>query len=150
MGSVCPSIWPRFISAAWNVQQVYHLTSNQETTALKLASASLLVLVGAMILDLSMVRFMTPTDISISQADLLSLSLPSLSLSLSVTVNCIAALRRQEPEQHIGASFLEAGVPFNDTGIQLRESFGQRLCEDLAETYRAVAELPTDDILIRG
>lgn len=52
----------------------------------------MVILIG-LILDLSIVRYMTPTEIAIPQSELISFSLPSTSLTLAITVNLIAFIR---------------------------------------------------------
>lgn len=52
-----------------------------------------MVILLALILDLSVVRYMTPTETAIQQSELISFSLPSTSLTLAVTVNLIAFIR---------------------------------------------------------
>ena len=57
----------------------------------------MIILVGALILDMAIVRFMTPNGAALSQYDLLSLSLPVMSLSLAVTANIFGCFRNQPP-----------------------------------------------------
>ena len=46
-------------------------------------------------LDLAIVKFITPSGAPISQSDLISLSLPAMSLSLAITANLFACFRNQ-------------------------------------------------------
>ena len=46
-------------------------------------------------IDMAIVRFMTPSGAAISQSDLLSLSLPAMSLSLAITSNLFGCFRSQ-------------------------------------------------------
>ena len=84
-------------------------------------------------LDLAIVKFITPSGAPISQSDLLGLSLPAMSLSLAITANLFACFQSQSPSpvtsqdteiegsasrgnSYIGGSFQQrATVPGQDT-----------------------------------
>lgn len=77
---------------------------------LKLHRVFMLTLLGAVILDMAIVSFMTPNGAAISQSDLLSLSLPAMSLSLAVTANLFGYFRGQPPSP-LPSHEMEVGVP---------------------------------------
>ena len=77
---------------------------------LKLTRVFMLTLLGAVILDMAIVSFMTPNGAAISQSDLLSLSLPAMSLSLAMTANLFGCFRGQTPSP-LPSHETEVGVP---------------------------------------
>ena len=65
-----------------------------------------------MILDVSTVTLMTPSEASTAQSELLlSLSLPLVSLILAAMVNMVAAMQSAEHPHHLEAG-LQVHVPF--------------------------------------
>ena len=74
-----------------SVVWIFHLQSTQ----LKSIRLLLITLLGALMLDLAIAKFITPNGAPISQSDLLSLSLPAMSLSLAITANIFACFRNQ-------------------------------------------------------
>ncbi len=103
-----------------------------------LGSLTLLVLLGASTLDLSVVGFMTPTGAPISQSDLLNLWLPSVSLSLTATVHSIAYIRHpQRPSEHV-----ESGVSTRRSCTTDRDATYQSSSVSPLQAHARWAELP--------
>lgn len=80
----------------------------------------MLTLLGAVILDMAIVSFMTPNGAAISQSDLLSLSLPAMSLSLAVTANLFGCFRGQPPSP-LSSHEMEVRVPVSESGPYIEE-----------------------------
>ena len=86
-------------------------------------------------LDLAIVKFMTPNGAPISQSDLLSLSLPAMSLSLAITANLFACFRNQPPSPAIiHEPEIEGSVSRDDPYIE--ESFQRRTIVSEPDTSR--------------
>ncbi|KAK0515388.1 hypothetical protein JMJ35_002767 [Cladonia borealis] len=76
------------------------------------ARAGIIIVISAMILDVSTVTLMTPSEASTAQSELLlSLSLPLVSLILAAMVNMVAAMQSAEDPHHLEAG-LQVHVPF--------------------------------------
>lgn len=86
-------------------------------------------------LDLAIVKFITPSGAPISQSDLLSLSLPAMSLSLAITANLFACFRNQPPSPATShETEIEGSVSRRDPYIG--GSFQQRTTVSSLDTSR--------------
>lgn len=99
---------------------------------------SLIILLAAVILDLAVVRFMTPKGAPISQSDLLSLSLPAMSLSLAITANLVGCFRSQPP------------VPPPIPEIEARNSLGDSYREGPFQQPPTIQYLGTSRLRLLG
>lgn len=114
-------------SVVWLVQLPFLL--------LKLPRVFMLTLLGAVILDMAIVSFITPNGAAISQSDLLSLSLPAMSLSLAVTANLFGCFRGQPPSQ-LPNHEIEVGVPVLRSDPYIEGHSEQRLNIPYLDTSR--------------
>ena len=94
-----------------------------------------------MILDVTTVTLMTPSEASTAQSELLlSLILPLVSVILAAMVNMVAAMQSAEGPHHLEAA-LQVHVPYiQEEPLQRRH---QRRFRMLAETPSRPVELPT-------
>ena len=101
---------------------------------------SLITLLGALILDMAIVRFITQSEAPISQSDLLSLSPPAMSLSLAITANLFGCLRNQPPSP----------PPRHGTEIGDSEFRGDSYIEGSFQQRIAVPDLKTSRLHLLG
>ena len=111
-----------------------------QSTLLKSLRLLLITLLGALILDLAIVKFMTPNGAPISQSDLLSLSLPAMSLSLAITANLFACFRDQPPSP----------ATSHETEIEGSVSRGDPYIEDSSQQRTNVSGLDTSRLYLLG
>ena len=94
-----------------------------------------------MILDVSTVTLMTPSEASTAQSELLlSLSLPLVSLILAAMVNMVAAMQSAEQSHQLEAG-LQVNVPYIQE--QTRHNRQQRHLRTPVEPNARPVELPT-------
>ena len=139
------SVRPYHLPAVQDTRKVGRLAFTLQFTLLRLSRALLIILLGALMLDMATVRFMTPTRAPLTQDDLLSLSLPAMSLSLAITANIFSYFQNQPaspPPSHetaiehsaigrdpyIGGSFQQTSFP--DLGTSRPYLLGSPLNED--------------------
>ena len=101
----------------------------------------MIIIISAMILDVSTVTLMTPSEASTAQPELLlSLSLPLVSLILAAIVNMVAAMQSTEQIPALEAG-LHVHVPYIQEQALLRRQ--QRRLRTPVENHSRPAELPT-------
>ena len=124
-----------------NTQQVRQLILKQDQPLTE-PSTSLVVILGALLLDVATVSVITPTEASTAQSGLLlSLSLPFTTLTLAAIVYLLATIQAYPATEHDHQ--LEAGIQVGNYNVQ-HQPHPQRqyLCQPAAEHYRMYAELP--------
>jgi hypothetical protein len=94
-----PSVWLHKFPKIRYTRRVGHTFLLSGLQLLILYSVSLLVILAGTLINLSLVRFMTPTGATISQADLISVSLPSVSATLASIVNLVALIKGSVAQQ---------------------------------------------------
>ena len=106
-------------------------------------STSLVIILGAAILDVATVSLITPTEASAVQSGLLlSLSLPSTTLTLAAIVNLLAAMQSYPDEQ---THQLENGRLPRNHNIQWYAVHQQQHPPELpTELQRTPVELPAN------
>ena len=103
--------------------------------------AGVIIIIAAMILDVSTVTLMTPSEASTAQPELLlSLSLPLVSLILAAMVNTVAAMQSAGQTHHLETG-LQGHVPHIQEQLLHRRQ--QRRFPMPVETPSRPAELPT-------
>lgn len=81
--------------------------------------AGVIIIISAMILDVSTVTLMTPSEASTAQPELLlSLSLPLVSLILAAMVNTVAAMQ-SAGQSHQLETGLQVHVPYIPRPVEL-------------------------------
>ena len=143
MGNLGISVWSGGLYQASDTCQV------REIGALELiwmgwlirSRAGVIIIIAAMILDVSTVTLMTPSEASTAQPELLlSLSLPLVSLILAAMVNTVAAMQSGE-QTHQLETGLQGHVPYiQEQPLQKRQ---QRRFRMPVETPSRPVELPT-------
>lgn len=94
-----------------------------------------------MILDVSTVTLMTPSEASTAQPELLlSLSLPLVSLILAAMVNTVAAMQSAEQNHALEARSQVHGLYIQEQDLPGRQ---QRRLRMAVETHGRPVELPT-------
>lgn len=125
-----------------NIQQVRQLILKQDQILTE-PSTSLVVILGALLLDVATVSLITPTEASTAQSGLLlSLSLPFTTLTLAAIVYLLATIQAYPAIGHDHQS--EAGIQDSNHNVQQHpHPQRQYLYQPAAEHYCKYAELPT-------
>ncbi|KAL2049789.1 hypothetical protein ABVK25_009884 [Lepraria finkii] len=130
------------VFALWTISTFYYGQAAFRKYRIS-SSTSLVVILGALLLDVATVSMITPTEASTAQSGLLlSLSLPFTTLTLAAIVYLLATIQAYPAVEHDHQ--LEAGIQVSNHNVQHHpQPQRQYLYQPAAEHYCKYAELPT-------